>query len=283
MSLVILCGSLEPGADGVGDYSRLLAAACCRLGVPTHLLALNDPSVSTPQSISQHSGDLQLNALRLPAGLPWDRRLALAEHQLSVWCCEALSLQFVPYAFEARGLPTALPAVIEALMHPKSSGQSRRALHLMFHEVWIGLARSSTLRSRLIGRWQRRVIERLHKRCHPCLVHTSNDAYSLCLSRIGISAKRLPLFSNLPGPARSEPPRSDHYTACLFGRIPPEWNAEPVIARLVAEANRQNRRPCLRLLGRSHRSDDWLAVVRSRWPGILLHQQGPVACEQRLV
>lgn len=283
MSLVIICGSLEPGADGVGDYSRLLAASCCNLGVPTHLLALNDPSVNAPESQHQQSGGLQLNVLRLPAGLSWDRRLTLADQQLQSWDCEAISLQFVPYAFEAGGLPTPLPAVIEALMHPMASGQARRPLHLMFHELWIGLTRTSSLRSRLIGRWQRRLIQRLYQGCSPCLVHTSNDAYRLCLSRIGIPAIRLPLFSNIPVvPAAPELRRPDRYTACVFGRIPPEWDPEPVVEALVSEAKRRHCRPFLRSLGRSHRSDDWLGAVRRRWPILNVDQQGPVACEDRL-
>jgi hypothetical protein len=282
MTLVILCGCLRPGADGVGDYSRLLAAACCQAGVPTHLLALHDPHVCQPDPSSQETAGQLLECLRLPASLPWSARLALAEQQLQAWNCRALSLQFVPYAFDRRGLSHNLPALIAALAYPTARDQAPRRLHLMFHEIWIGLNRSSSLRSRIIGRLQRRVIAQLHHHGRPHLVHTSNGPYSACLRSIGIQAQQLPLYSNLPQPPTPVQPEPGHFTACLFGRIPPEWAPEPVLEALVAEAGRRQCRPRLRVLGRPHRSAGWLNPLRERWPWLEIEDRGPVACPRKL-
>lgn len=283
MSLVIVCGCLEPGADGVGDYSRLLAAACQDLGTPTHLLALHDPLVDTPQLSQQGIEMPSGQAYRLPAVLPWPQRLALASQQLQQWQCMAISLQFVPYAFDRRGLPEALPDLIAQLCHAQERGVNSRALHLMFHEIWIGLARSSSLKSRYIGLRQRRLIQRLCKLTKPRLIHTSNLPYQLCLRVAGIEAQRLPLYSNLPTPSPAAPARSSAcLTACLFGRIPPEWSPEPVIAALMARATQEQRPLRLRLLGHTHRHPGWSADLSRRWPALLLDDHGPVECPTRL-
>ena len=42
MKLLFLCSSLEPGRDGVGDYTRRLAGECLRQGHEVRLLSLND-------------------------------------------------------------------------------------------------------------------------------------------------------------------------------------------------------------------------------------------------
>ena len=42
MKIVFLCGSLEPGRDGVGDYTRMLAAEIIRKGHNAAIVALAD-------------------------------------------------------------------------------------------------------------------------------------------------------------------------------------------------------------------------------------------------
>lgn len=280
--LTIICGSLQPGADGVGDYSRLLAAACCRLGVPASLLALHDSHVLLPNPSPQAVEGLSVPALRLPRSLPWLQRCRLAQSQLHAWHSQALSLQFVPYGYHRRGLPLYMPSMVRALIHPRDRGQPARSLHLMFHEIWIGLAHHSNLRSRLVGRVQRSLLHRLVQTTKPCLVQTTNQLYLRCLASIGIQAQLSLLYSNLPIPLSSEPPDPRYLTACLFGRIPPEWDPEPVLQVLFDQAARQGRTPRLRLLGRSHRSDDWLAAIRRRWPSFTIQHLGSVDCPDQL-
>ena len=45
MRIVFICGSLEPGRDGVGDYVRHLAVAVAQQGHETAAVALRDPFV----------------------------------------------------------------------------------------------------------------------------------------------------------------------------------------------------------------------------------------------
>lgn len=269
MTLVLLCGSLEPGADGVGDYSRRLAAAFTRLGVTTHLLALNDAHVSTPQLEEQSADGCTLIALRLPASLSWKRRAFSLLAQLQQWQCKAVSLQFVPYAYHQRGLPLGLLTLLRQL---RTLPELR--VHLMFHEIWIGISSTSDRRSRLIGHLQRRLIQAIQATIRPDAVHVTNSTYACCLRRAGIEAVRLPLFSTLELDAAQPQPVPEAFTACIFGRIPPPWDPDPAVEFLVAEAARHRQTPRLLLLGRPWIDDHWFERLQQRWPQITIVRHG---------
>lgn len=281
MTLVLINGCLEPGADGVGDYCRRLAAACIDLGVPTHLLALHDPHVAEPQLGPQGSDGVMVPSLRLPASLPWRQRGELAQDQMRRWQCRSLSLQFVPYAFERRGLPLALLPLLRQL-----SRLPELRVHLMMHEIWIGIASSSDLRSRAIGHLQRRLIQALCNAIQPSQVHTTNGTYARCLREVGIPADRLPLFSGLPAvalPSGSSPqPPDGVHSACLFGRIPPLWDPDPALQALVEEADRRACEPRLLLIGRHWIDESWIEQLRRRWPQIRIDQHGIEENPERL-
>jgi hypothetical protein len=273
MTLVLINGCLEPGADGVGDYSRRLAAAFITLGLPTSLLALNDPHVASPLLGQQTSDGCTIPILRLPASHSWSSRRLSALAQLQAWKCSSLSLQFVPYAFDPRGIPLQL---LDFLRH--LGLQPGWRTHVMFHEIWIGVARSSDLRSRAIGHLQRRLIKAIWQSLRPKQTHTTNGSYACCLGRIGIDAARLPLFSGLE-PVVTDSPLKDfesspNYSACLFGRIPPRWDPDPAMAALVDEAVQQGRQARLLLIGRHWMPSSWIEQLRERWPQILIEQHG---------
>jgi hypothetical protein len=284
MTLVLIGGCLEPGADGVGDYCRRLAAACVRLGVPTCLLALNDHCIQTTLRTDQVCEGIALPALRLPATLPWAERCRITREQLQLWGCTAISLQFVPYAFEPRGLPLNLIAVMRSILRDYPDLR----VHLMLHEIWIGIATASNLRSRAIGRLQRHLLLRLWRTMRPCQVHTTNTTYACCLSQVGITADRLPLFNGLAGdgspalPARVPAEQGHWYSACIFGRIPPPWNPDPALAALVEESQRQHRRPRLLLVGRHWVPDQWFTQLQERWPQLVIDRHGTEPSPQKL-
>jgi hypothetical protein len=283
MTLVLIGGCLEPGADGVGDYSRRLAVACVRFGVPTCLLALNDQHITTPQRADQVCEGIALPALRLPATLPWAQRSRLSLEQLKLWGCTAISLQFVPYAFAPRGLPIALIGVMRSIVQEYPDLR----VHLMLHEIWIGIATASNLRSRAIGRLQRHLLLRLWRTMRPCQVHTTNTTYACCLSQVGISADRLPLFNNLAGdgsPALPTPAaeQSDVYSVCIFGRIPPLWNPDSALAALLEESARHKRKTRLLFVGRHWVPDQWFTELQERWPQLVIDRHGTESSPQRL-
>src|SRR5260221_9151316 len=104
MSILFLTSGLEPGRDGVGDYARLLAAECIRQKQACHLIALNDPYVSEPVEAMDSVGGTPILTLRLPARLAWGKRVERVRAFRSQHPCEWVSLQFVAYGFQRKGI-----------------------------------------------------------------------------------------------------------------------------------------------------------------------------------
>ena len=60
MRVLFVCAGLEPGADGVGDYSRRLAGEISRRGHPSAVIALHDRQL--PEGSISSEGELRLSA-----------------------------------------------------------------------------------------------------------------------------------------------------------------------------------------------------------------------------
>jgi glycosyltransferase involved in cell wall biosynthesis len=225
VKILFLTGSLEPGKDGVGDYTTVLAGECGRLGHSTFLLSLNDPWVTGPLR--------QPNQLRLGARMSWPDRVNAARAFLAQCGPEIVSLQFVPYSFHAAGLNFALPQILSAII-------GHRRVHAMFHELWIGAHTSAPLKLRIFGFCQRKIIENTIRKLDCRVIHTSNPVYIRLLARYGLDAKYLPLFGSVPvTTADSSVARADNKVLHLgmFGAIHPEWSPAELFARLESLGN----------------------------------------------
>jgi glycosyltransferase involved in cell wall biosynthesis len=217
--ILFLAGSLEPGKDGVGDYTSVLAGECARLGHETASLSLNDQWLTGSQ--------MKPAELRLGARMSWPDRINAAREFLARNDPEIVSLQFVPYSFHPAGLNFALPQILRAIL-----GQTRA--QCMFHEIWIGSQKGAPLRVKVLGFCQRKIIQAVVKKLDCRTIHTSNLVYARLLARYSIKAKQLPLFGSVPVSAtRNEPPRGDGTLSLgLFGSIHPEWNPDEMLATL---------------------------------------------------
>ena len=216
LKIAFLTSSLDPGRDGVGDYTALLAAECERLGHKVRLLALNDPFADG----EMRNPDL----LRLGVDQPWTERVKSARDFLDDFSPDFVSLQFVCYGFHPRGIDFQLAARLKKII-------GDRPAQIMFHELWIGADGSASLKQRLTGLLQRRCILDLFRRLDVRAVHTSNPAYVALLQAEGVRAGRLPLFGSIPvSDARREV--RDGWTFGMFGPLHPVWPPEPLFARL---------------------------------------------------
>jgi hypothetical protein len=65
MNIVFICGCLEPGVDGVGDYSRRLAGELIRMGNKVQLISLNDYHIDTRTTELQEADGTSVQAHRL--------------------------------------------------------------------------------------------------------------------------------------------------------------------------------------------------------------------------
>lgn len=189
---LLFCGSYEPGADGVGDYTRRLAEQLVRGGNEVGVCALCDRHTAEPIRSSRAPGEGDGVAfLRLPARCSWLKRKNILAEWLGDWQPEVASLQYVPYAYDSRGLPVGLGRWLAAVV------TSTCFWHIMLHEIWVGMARISSVKHKLIGIAQKNLICGLVATLRPVTLHVSNALYQSLLREIGIDAGRLPLFPNM--------------------------------------------------------------------------------------
>ena len=146
MKILFICGSLEPGKDGVGDYTRRLACTLKKQGVAVAAVALNDRHIIDAHDTQQESEGVTLPVLRIPAIWTKAKQTALAKQWVTQHNPDWLSLQFVPYSFHHKGLPFGLAKQLKAIATPQVKW------HIMFHELWIGMSKNSGIKQILIGK-----------------------------------------------------------------------------------------------------------------------------------
>jgi hypothetical protein len=284
--IVLLTGSLEPGRDGVGDYTRHLAVEATHRGESCRLVALADRQVAAPQTTT----DDGIETLRLPSLLPWRRRVEAARAFLRESPPDWVSLQFVPYSFQRWGLASALVRSV-----PELIGDAR--LHLMFHEIWIDGR----------GSWRRRAVSALQRRLAVSLgrtpgavSHTSNSTYTTALRAHGVPAETMQLFGSVPvGQDRANgwlasplaaagcsafTDRSRWWLIALFGTLHPVWPPEPLMSELQAAAANAGKRLAIISAGRIGAGESlWQQMVSTygrTTPMIKLDSQPPARLSQ---
>jgi hypothetical protein len=249
--VTFICSSLESGRDGVGDYTRRLAESLVRQGHRTQLIALNDRHATAS---STH------DPLRISASAPWPDRVRRVREAIDAFAPDWISVQFVAYGFDKRGLVWRLGDRLHAIARSTP-------VHLMFHELWAGDGRGASIRRRVEGRLQKRLILRMVRRLRPSVVHAQASPYVAMLRQTGIAATRLPLFGNVPiGPSMDSrwlhdvfreaglptlsEQRDDFWVFGLFGTLHPEWTPEPLLSRIRAAAAAHQKQPVLMAIGR---------------------------------
>ena len=241
MKLLFVCTSLEPGRDGVGDYVRLLAEACMDAGHDCRLMALNDQHVSRSGSELQRGQTQPLHCTRLSSTEPWHERLASAQSLVHEFNPDWISWQIVPYGFHPKGL---VPPELCAF----SILGRNRFVHVMLHELWIGLSRGEPLKSLAWRSLQRRRLLQFLRALGPSLIHTSNFTYQTVLAREGCASHILPLFGNVPvGEIVPAIPSKQEWVGGIFGTVHPQFTIVPCFDVLSAGAKASGRR--LRILG----------------------------------
>ena len=267
MRIAFLCSSIDPGADGVGDYARQLASACSALGHSTQLIGLHEPG--TVRGDRPTPGETRFSAAE-PWGLRADRLRQSFEEFNPDW----VSWQLVPYGFHPKGI---IPDAAAPLL--RTSAPYKR--HVMLHELWIGMSRGESFRSRIIGSLQRRQLMKCLRLLSPSLLSTTNATYQAILDRLGWNAEVLPLFGNIPlsdataGAAElslisgDEIPPGPRWIATLFGTIHPQWNHAPTLSWLERASAIAGRHLVLLSIGRAGgHGDARLAQIKSQYPKI---------------
>lgn len=274
MKIAFLTSCLEPARDGVGDYTRLLAEECVRQSHECCMLSLNDHFCTQISQSEIVADEAKMSILRLPANMPWKQRTAHAERFLALWQPDWISLQFVIYGFQVKGIVASLSKWLRPLV-------KGRQLHIMFHEIWIGEHVGAKLKERLVGTVQKLFILRLVNQLQPAVVHTSNLAYVALLQQLGISALRLPMFGNIPISGKNGDNwlfpelqelgldikvenRQQFWLIGFFGTIYPVWPAEPLFTYLCQAGVQHQRRIAIISIGRLGAGEAlWKSLVRA--------------------
>lgn len=194
MKILFICGSLEPGFDGVGDYCRLLGEGLSQWGCEVLLLALNDPFVM-PTIINkgintEENESILYKYKRISSKISRRKKFLLVKNYLAEFEPEWISLQYVPYSYHPKGMDVLLP-------HFFSKLKENYRWHLMIHEPWV----SGDMRFNkkgVISFVQRHLLKKLVGKLQPVLVHTSNPYYQDILMSGGVRSELLHLPGNIP-------------------------------------------------------------------------------------
>lgn len=192
MKLIFICGCMEPGNDGVGDYTRRLAGELIRRGHLVGILALYDKHVENINLNFQIDENIPINVMRLPSVLNAKTRFREAKVYIRREDPEWLSLQFVPHSFNKKGLPLELPYYFDRFF-------KNYKWHLMVHEPWIE-KRVWTVnpKKNIAGILQRKILQKIVKIINPQVIQTSNHYYKEILKASGIPSSILNLPGNIP-------------------------------------------------------------------------------------
>lgn len=275
MKIAFLNSGLGFTKDGVADYTRTLALQLTRQGHECRLLGLNDADVATSTASDCGDATQRVPTLRLSRESPWSERSPRATEFLDAFQPAWVSLQFVAYGYDPKGIVRGWAPRLE----PLTRG---RDVQVMLHELWLGSGGGGTLKHRLIGRIQRLFVARLLNGISPQALHTSNPTYAKILKRSGFSARCLPLFGSIPlqptnadewlfrelrqsGIQISPANRGEFWLFGFFGSLHPEWPVEPLLSRIRDAAAKAGRRVIFAAVGRMGPGETlWDQLARDR-------------------
>ncbi len=252
MRIMFVCGSIEPKRDGVGDYVRRLAGELLKQGNHISVISLNDKYVKEPVDCKESINELDFSVLRLPFYPPSESQIDLVKKWINLFAPDFLSLQFVPFSFHKKGLPFFFSKYLKLF-------NANNNWHIMFHELWVGMAKESSLKLKIWGFVQKEMIKSMIKKLDPKCIHTNTSLYKQQLSFLGIDSKRLPLFSNIPrdknysgaSETKSFPNSSAPVYLVLFGLIHPGAPVEQFAKEIGLFCKEVNLEIILRIIGRN--------------------------------
>lgn len=191
MKILFLCGSLEPGHDGVGDYTRRLCGELIKKGHQTQILSLYDYHSKTFSTEKQEFDHTEIVVHRVALETSNAQRFTWSQDILKEFQPDWISLQFVPYSFNAKGLPFWIPSFLKRL-------KGNHKWHIMFHELWLGIDLEASIKHKIIGKAQQVIIQQLITKNRPHFITTQNQLYQFFLHSHNITSEVLPICGNIP-------------------------------------------------------------------------------------
>ena len=191
MKIVVICGCLEPGLDGVGDYVQRISDALISKGHHVALIALKDKYTENLFSDIKKYNSLHTSVYRIPAGYSARRRYSILAKLVNELDPDWVSLQYVGFSYERYGLPLKMPFYIKKITRNSK-------LHITLHELWCGMDKYSKWTEKLLGFVQKLFLRLFIRTLKPRLIFTSIEFYREELSSLGINSIVTPIFGNIP-------------------------------------------------------------------------------------
>ena len=154
MKILFLCGSAEPGKDGVGDYTRRLCGELIRRGHQAQILSLCDLHSKVFINQIQIIENTEVVVNRIPIKSNYSNRLSITQFIAQEFTPDWISLQFVPYSFNSKGLPFWLPSFLR-----KINGEHK--WHVIFHELWVRRGINVSLKRNFTSIMQQFIVKKL--------------------------------------------------------------------------------------------------------------------------
>ena len=245
--ILFICGALEYGCNGVGDYTRRLAAELMKQGLSTAIVAWHDTHVNAFVDGVQEEDKTIVPVLRIPASYTPEQKIKRAKKWITEFDPDWCSVQFVPFAYHKKGLPFNLAAEFI-----KAAG--KRKWQIMFHELWVGMSTQSSMKEHYWGVLQKRLIKRFIQQLQPTVIHTQTSLYKFQLEQLGFRANLLPLFPNISVTDEDvtplyHPAENIDISIVLFGNIHPGAPAETLAKEAADFAANNNKKLQLFLIG----------------------------------
>jgi hypothetical protein len=191
MDILFICGSAQVGKDGVGDYTRRLCGKLIRSGHKAQIVALCDHQVDSFISEDQMAEQTEVMVHRMPIAVDNKHRLIWLQRILKDLEPDWISLQYVPYSFNQKGLPFWLPSYLKKI-------KGNHKWHIMFHELWLGIDIESSFKHKCIGKLQQIIAKKIIYNTKTHSVNTQNKLYQFFLQSHNINAAILPICGNIP-------------------------------------------------------------------------------------
>jgi len=211
MKILFICGSAEIGKDGVGDYTRRLCGELIRMGHKAQIVSLCDQFVTDYSVENQTIEGTNLLVCRMSLSLSRKQRLVRLQDIMNDFVPNWISLQFVPYSFNPKGLPFWLPSFLKKL-------KGNHKWHIMFHELWLGIDKESSFKHKCIGKLQQVLIKKTINITQPIIINTQNKLYQFFLQSHNVQAEVLPICGNIPLTAIKKQ-TTEYFQFVLFGTI----------------------------------------------------------------
>jgi hypothetical protein len=280
MKLLFICGSAEIGRDGVGDYTRRLGEELVNQGHQVKILAINDNVSAVREEVITTKEDQDIVVLRYPSSTTYSDRCYKLDRLLNEYRPDFISLQYVPYSFQAKGIPYEFIKCLDQI-------NKKWNWHIMFHETWLGLSSLSPLKHKIVGFFQRKAAQWMVKSLKPQVITTSNRLYQMVLGAAHINASLLPLFSNIPvfttGSTFQDKlsdklglnatNRAEFSILGIFGSLHKEYDFHTVLQEALAKATAANKKLIFVSFGRMRELEEFnrlKALFKSKINFVLL-------------